>query len=277
MAGVGMIYNPPPPQEAPPRVAEAAADNPPPEPRIGLPVPGYEPVAEMAGAGDALPGRPHGHKPKRPAMQARYLAGLYTLDQLGEQLRRQAAQVGMELADLWIALSDAGSGLENCLRQNFNRPDLVVILDFYHPTGYLEKLAIAWHPQDVAQKETLLQQWCHQLKHQGGAALLAALRGLEVPRRAAVKEAYSEAVRYFENHQERMDYPYYLSQGWQIGSGPVESGCKTVVGQRLKLAGMRWRGYGTDNVCHLRALFKSDKGQWRAFWERQVNKPPRNE
>jgi hypothetical protein len=34
---------------------------------------------------------------------------------------------------------------------------------------------------------------------------------------------------------------------------------------------MRWREYGTDKVCHLRALFKSDKDQWEAFWERKVN------
>ena len=56
----------------------------------------------------------------------------------------------------------------------------------------------------------------------------------------------------------------------------MESGCKTVVAQRLKLAGMRWRAYGTDGVCHLRALFKSAKGQWEAFWERKVNKRPIN-
>src|SRR5207253_6896958 len=50
--------------------------------------------------------------------------------------------------------------------------------------------------------------------------------------------------------------------------GAVESACKTVVGQRLKLAGMRWREHGTDTVCHLRALFKSESGQWQAFWRR---------
>jgi hypothetical protein len=29
---------------------------------------------------------------------------------------------------------------------------------------------------------------------------------------------------------------------------------------------------GTENVCHLRALFKSEKGQWIAFWARSLNK-----
>ncbi len=75
-----------------------------------------------------------------------------------------------------------------------------------------------------------------------------------------------------ENHKHKMNYPDYLAQGWHIGSGAVESACKTVVGQRLKLAGMRWGEEGTDNVCHLRALFKSEKNQWDAFWARQVNK-----
>ena len=94
------------------------------------------------------------------------------------------------------------------------------------------------------------------------------------PRRPAVRKAYDEAVRYFENHHGRRNYPYYRAQGWQIGSGPVESACQTVVGQRLKQAGLRWKAYGTDSVCHLRALFRSGPKQWEAFWERRVNKRP---
>ena len=270
MSYVALVYNPPPEKAKPPAPA------PPAEPAPGLPVPGYQPVPETAAAADALPGEPAGGKPQPARMQARYLSGLYDLDELGLQLRRQAAQVGMEQAQQWIALSDAGNGLEDFLRRNFNRPDLVVILDFYHPAGYLEKLALAWHAGQPEPAQALAQQWCHLLKHQGGAAMLAVLQGLRVPRRHAVQQAYAEALTYFTNHHGRMDYPAYRARGWQIGSGPVESGCKTVVGQRMKLAGMRWREYGTDGVCHLRALFKSDKGQWEAFWERQVNKRPIN-
>jgi len=264
MSYVALVYNPPPEKDKPA------------EPAAGPSVPPYQPVPETAAAADALPGKPQGSKPRPATMQSRYLSGLYDLDELGLQLRRQAAQVGMEQAQQWLALSDAGNGLEEFLRRNFNRPDLVVILDFYHPTGYLEKLALAWHPGQPAQAQALTQQWCHLLKHQGGAAMLSVLQGLSVPRREPVKQAYEEALTYFRNHHERMDYPFYRSQGWQIGSGPVESGCKTVVGQRMKLAGMRWREYGTDGVCHLRALFKSDSGQWDAFWERKVNKRPIN-
>ena len=75
-------------------------------------------------------------------------------------------------------------------------------------------------------------------------------------------------LTYFENQVHRMDYPSYVAKGWQIGSGPVESACKTVVSQRLKCAGMRWGEEGSEGVCQLRALFLSERGQWDAFWAR---------
>ena len=75
------------------------------------------------------------------AVQARYVSGLYPLAAMGPLLRRQAARVGMEAADLWLALTDGGNGLEDFTRQNFNRPDLVVILDFYHAASYLSRPA----------------------------------------------------------------------------------------------------------------------------------------
>jgi hypothetical protein len=259
MPYVAAVYNPVPEQAAP---AEAQP----------LEVPGYQPVEETAASATALPKPAQAPPPARPRMQARYVAGLLSLAALGLLLRKQAAQVGMEQAEQWIGLSDGGSGLEEFLRSNFNRANLVIILDFWHPTGYLETLARAMYPDDEAKRVAQVKTWCHQMKHQGGAAMLKELEGLEIAKnKKAARQAHQEAVNYIRNNVHRMDYPYYLSQGWQIGSGPIESACKTVVGQRLKLAGMRWREYGTDNVCHLRALFKSEKQQWEAFWERKVN------
>ena len=52
----------------------------------------------------------------------------------------------------------------------------------------------------------------------------------------------------------------------------MESACKTVVGQRLKLAGMRWGEDEANAVCRLRALYRSEKGQWEAFWNREFSR-----
>jgi hypothetical protein len=203
-------------------------------------------------------------------MRARYLSGLYPLEQFAPLLRRPAAHVGMDGADRWIGLSDGGNGLEARLLENFPRIE-VVILDFYHPAEKLTGLARLLHPQDEAQAENQAGQWRRLLKDEGGAVLSAVLEEWEWPRRAGVKEAADDLIGYLKRHAHRMEYPEYLAKGWYIGSGAIESACKTVVGQRLKLAGMRWGEAGSHAVCHLRALYRSEKGQWDAFWKRDFH------
>lgn len=219
----------------------------------------------------------HPHRPPRAAtMQARYLAGLYELDELGLRLRRQAAQVGMARAEHWIGLSDGGNGLENFLRKNFPGPvggsAITIILDFWHASDSLGKLAKALQPTDEAARQELVTAWCHTMKHAGGQALVEALEKLALPiGKPALRAQYEETVGYLRNNRHRMDYPTYLANGWSIGSGAMESACKTVVGQRLKLAGMRWREPGTNEMCHLRALYRSEPRQWELFWSRKVH------
>lgn len=223
----------------------------------------YNPVPELP---ENCPYQP----PAKATMQARYLSGLYDLDELGLQLRKQAGQVGMEHAAVWIGLSDGGGGLEEFIRRNFPR-DPVLILDFWHAADHLTELAKLLHPDDEKQREALLASWCHTMKHAGGHRIVEVLRAYPLPRKKAVQEKHAEVVNYLANNVHRMNYPQYLANGWLIGSGAVESACKTVVGQRLKQAGMRWREYGTDSICHLRAVFKSEPDQWQAFWQRRIN------
>jgi hypothetical protein len=206
--------------------------------------------------------------PTRPG-RCRALAGLYTLDGLGAQLRRQAAQVGLERAEVWVGLTDGGSGLEDFLRVYFPRAEAV--LDFYHAAEHLNDLARALWPGDEGQAAEAAGAWCHALKHEGGAALLAVLEALDLRgRKAEAREAHRREAGYVRNNLHRMDYPRYRANGWLIGSGHVEAACKAVVGQRLKGNGMRWSEAGADAVCHLRALFKSEPGQWEAFWAMAV-------
>jgi hypothetical protein len=218
----------------------------------------FNPVPELPADS---PHRP----PPKARMQARYLCGLYDLDQLGIELRKQAGQVGMDKAEVWIGLTDGGNGLEEFVRRNFPR-EPVLILDFWHASEYLTELGQVLYPSDEETRQQVVAQWCQTLKREGGTRILEILQALPTPRKPAAREKYAETLNYFGNNLHRMDYPSYVANGWSIGSGAVESACKTVVAQRLKLAGMRWREYGTDTVCHLRALFKSESGQWQAFW-----------
>ena len=213
---------------------------------------------------------PEHHEGRRPPWQARYLAGLYGLDGLGPPLRRQAAQVGWDRADRWIALSDGGNGIEEFFRVNFPLAEL--ILDFYHAAEHVGEFAQLFCRGNEAAAQELAGQWCHTMKHAGGTAVRGVLEQLELKGHgSATCAAHGQLLQYIAKNEHRMDYPRYQEKGWQIGSGPVESACKTVVGQRLKGAGMRWGEPGTDSVCHLRALYKSESSQWDAFWSHSFN------
>jgi len=246
-------------------IPQQAADGGPADGRMAWVLSVYNPLPEKVAWRNAdLKGK--------PKAQARYLAGLGSLEEFGVLLRRQAAQVGMEKADRWIAISDGGSGLENFLSANFGRVE-AVILDFFHASEHLNNLAKALCPKDEAAAKQLADKWCHQLKHEGGAAVLETLEHLAPPGgrwSSAARTCYQEQLGYFRNQSHRMDYPMYIRKGWQIGSGPVESACKRVVGQRLKEAGMRWAEKGSDNVCWLRALYLGTDPQWESFWETQI-------
>jgi hypothetical protein len=209
-------------------------------------------------------------KGRMPQFQARYVAGLDGQAALGEPLRKQAAQVGMDGAERWIALSDAGAGVEDWLRVNFGRVD-AVILDFYHVAEHLGDLARALYPGDESAREEWLDPLCHRLKHEGGRVVLETLRSLARDGRESVRKIHGEVLGYFENHVHRMDYPSYRAKGWAIGSGPIESACKTVIGKRMKNGGMRWGEGGADEMCHLRALFASGERQWDAYWHPSRN------
>jgi hypothetical protein len=199
----------------------------------------------------------------KPCDGVRYLAGLYTLEELGLQMRRQGAQVGMDDVEQWIALSDGGNGLDAFLDMNF--PRAVRILDFQHAAGHVATLAKLVRSGAVG--ERLAEAWCHTLKHAGGARLLKVLEKLD--RNAMTEEArtkHTNVMDYVRKNLHRTDYPEYARHGWQIASGAVESACKTVINQRLCMGGMRWGEEGSDAVAHLRALYRSDVDQWEGFW-----------
>jgi hypothetical protein len=210
---------------------------------------------------------PH-QKRRQRIWDSRYVAGLMSLPEVGSQLRRICQAVGVHTADRVIALTDGGNGLEECLLNvvGGQAREIVFILDFWHVSDHLQEFAnlfIAGEELRSAQVKT----WCHQLKHEGGAALLQTLETLDLSRASPqVQEAHRQLTGYLRNNQHRTDYPTYIRNGWQIGSGKVESACKSVVGRRLKGPGMRWREQGTTALCQLRALYKSSL--WKNYWNR---------
>ena len=69
------------------------------------------------------------------------------------------------------------------------------------------------------------------------------------------------AAAYFADRAAQLDYPAFLAQGYQVGSGLAESACKRFGTDRMKGAGMRWTTTGAQQVATLRMLLLSDRWQ----------------
>ena len=63
----------------------------------------------------------------------------------------------------------------------------------------------------------------------------------------------------FQRNGRRMQYQECHEEGYPTGSGTVESGCKQLVGMRMKGPGMRWSRPGAENMLALRTEYLIDK------------------
>ena len=62
-----------------------------------------------------------------------------------------------------------------------------------------------------------------------------------------------------------MRYGTFRSQGFFIGSGVIEAGCRSVIGLRCKQSGMFWTEQGANAAMALRCL--NAGGNLDAFWK----------
>jgi hypothetical protein len=195
----------------------------------------------------------------------RYLVD-FELDALAEQVRWQARALGITQVSDLIAVTDGGNGLEEALQRHL-ADNLTMILDWYHAAEHLCAFANLWHGREEEARVQWQQKSKGILSEQGGEALLAFLRAIDLPPQtsAEVHEELRKLIGYFENNRHRTDYPSYRQKGWDIGSGPTEAGCK-IIGERLKGSGMRWVEEGAATVAALRALYVSGGKVWDGFW-----------
>ena len=140
--------------------------------------------------------------------------------------------------------------------------DRVEILDFYHASQHISGVAkIVW-PQDDATQKAWVADVLHRLRHEGGEILEEVWAALP-PLPAADQAKVAGAQEYFAYHRGRLDYPRYRAQGFPIGSGIIESACKSVLKQRESGSGMRWTEAGAQAIATLRAIHRS--GRWHDF------------
>jgi hypothetical protein len=144
------------------------------------------------------------------------------------------------------------------------------ILDFWHLAEHLSEAAGALFPT-VSQREAWMEDRCHRLKHEHGAAKRLLEEIEEIHAQGAHPpgelETLGSLIGYLKNNLDRTHYASYRKSHLPIGSGVTEAACKTVVKQRMRGSGMKWKHSGAATVLRLRSK-RLTKGAWEAFWAR---------
>jgi hypothetical protein len=182
-----------------------------------------------------------------------------------------AVKRGVESAQQVIVLGDGASWIWKRITAMFPRCKTTEILDFYHAGEYIWNAGKAMWGEETDETKEWGEEHCRRLKHNGPTPVLRELRALSLAS-SSTPEPVVKAITYFENQSPRMNYPWYVEQGLQIGSGSAESAVKQVVGCRINQAGMRWNPERAEAVAHVRAAILSDG--WDDFWS-DFHPPPR--
>lgn len=162
-----------------------------------------------------------------------------------------------------VAVMDGESKLRDLQELKIKRA--IGILDIWHVTEYLWKLAYCFHAEGSDKAKAFVETYLRKLLEGnvnrviGGIRQMATKHKLSKPKYAKV-ENY---LNYFAARCEYMKYDEYLAAGYPIGSGVVEGACRHLVKDRMEQAGMRWRIAGAQAILSLRALYLND--DWEAF------------
>lgn len=169
----------------------------------------------------------------------------------------EAVRRGLDQARTVIVLTDGQRYNHTIVQTHFC--DAVHIVDLFHAYEHLSAIAqLLWGPETKAPKlwrELLEEGDIHRLVHQAGK---------ELPASGKIKKTLIKQLRYFEKNALQMRYAEFREQKFFVGSGVVEAGCRTVIGERLKQSGMRWSVRGANAIIALRCCIMP--GRFEDFW-----------
>ena len=207
-----------------------------------------------------------GARPERDYNSTTYLADIVAAQEFGSRLRAEALRRGIAKAKAIVFLGDGAVWVWKLAAINF--PTAVCILDYYHACEHLTLLTQALYGEGSALAKKRYRQWRKALLKDRIAQVIAQSKA-DLPARAQTRKLAKKQIAYFERNQSRMFYQTFRQAGYFIGSGVVEAGCKTVVGQRLKHSGMLWGRQGASDLLTVRCALLS--GWFDGFWKNQNN------
>ena len=200
--------------------------------------------------------------PIRDPGSTTFVGAIETSDTFGWRMYGEARRRGLSRARRVVILGDGAEWVKNLAEMHF--PQAVSIIDLYHAREHVAGLGRILFGSNAKTMERRRQRWW-ALLDAGRVETIVFQARRNLPEDPDLKKAAEAEIRYLDKNKERMRYTEFRTQGLFVGSGVVEAGCKTVIGQRLKQSGMEWTVRGANAIISLRCMMKSNRLE--DYWE----------
>ena len=205
--------------------------------------------------------------PVRDPGSTTFVGAIETAEPFGERIYREAVRRGLLHAQRVVVLGDGAEWIKTIADLHF--PQATVIIDLYHAREHVAELCKNLFGTDEQQVRQQRIRWWTYLD-QGKVEKILVQAQQKLPHNAEARKKAEGELHYLEKNKHRMRYAEFRAQGLFVGSGVVEAGCKTVIGQRLKQSGMEWSVRGANGTIALRCIMKSNR--FEDYWESRASR-----
>jgi len=175
-----------------------------------------------------------------------------TLSEFAQRVERETQRRGFDKVARQVVIGDGAKWIWNIADEQF--PDAIQIIDLFHAKGTISNAAKAI----FGAENEFGSQWAKTCRDELEAGKLESI----IEKLESLTKKHKEARQcrdYLITNKDRLDYPLFRKMGLCTSSGIVESGCKHVIGARVKQSGMHWTVRGANAIIALRCFKLSDR------------------
>ncbi len=214
---------------------------------------------------------------KREYPRAKNILGIHPFGRRMASLRKAKQEVIEEMGNdamrrnkgnkrPTVVLLDGMPYLYKLVKKGLNEiKEYEVILDIIHVVEYLYLASHSIYKENSNESRKYVYNQLLSILEGKVGRVIGGMKQIITKRKltGSQEKAINKAITYLTNHKRFMKYDEYLSKGYPIGTGVVESACKQVVKSRMEGSGMRWSLDGAEGMLLLRSIEKSN--DWDSY------------
>jgi hypothetical protein len=185
-----------------------------------------------------------------------YMGTIRKIEDFGPMLYQHAVENGLYDMDSVIFLGDGAKWLWGIQKEYF--PYALTGIDLYHSTERVNAMIdlMQFKGRSCSDRKQAFKDECIELLRCGKVQDMLDLIE-STPCKKGKEKKLASAMVYFSSNMDRMNYGAFAASGIFVGSGVIEAGCKVIVGNRMKNAGMHWSKDHAEKMVALRCAIRN--------------------